>query len=370
MQRSVRGAGYVTAALLVVIMSMVAGRLYGLSGPVDLPAPKHDQARKALMLDVAAAGDRLVAVGEHGVIVYSNDGGKAWTQAEVPVSTTLTGVTFPTPENGWAVGHSGVVLHSGDGGRSWRKQLDGRRINELEKKRAERALRDARSGGAGQERIARLESDIERAQSSLETGPTRPFLDVWFSQAGTGVAVGGFGLAMRTTDGGRTWQPLGHAIDNPYGWHLNALGSVGGSVFIAGERGHLYRSGDGGRTWKNLPSPYKGTYFGIAAGRDGAVLSFGLEGHVYRSHNGGQSWQRLSVPIQAAVVDAARMPDGSHVLIGASGVIACRSAGASEFRIVRPKGRPLVATVPANGDGVLIVTGPGGAARLDIGSDC
>ena len=33
------------------------------------------------MVDIAAAGDRLVAVGERGHILYSDDDGKSWTTA-------------------------------------------------------------------------------------------------------------------------------------------------------------------------------------------------------------------------------------------------------------------------------------------------
>jgi photosystem II stability/assembly factor-like uncharacterized protein len=65
---------------------------------------------------MAGAGDRVVAVGGGGLIVVSDDGGASWQQAEVPVSATLTAVSFPTAKLGWAVGHAGVILHSDDGG--------------------------------------------------------------------------------------------------------------------------------------------------------------------------------------------------------------------------------------------------------------
>ena len=83
------------------------------------------------MLAITRAGARLVAVGERGSILLSDDSGVSWRQAKVPVSVTLTAVQFPNAKAGWAVGHLGVVLHSADGGETWAKQLDGREAASL-----------------------------------------------------------------------------------------------------------------------------------------------------------------------------------------------------------------------------------------------
>ncbi|WP_295719731.1 YCF48-related protein, partial [uncultured Halovibrio sp.] len=105
-----------------------AGSAHGVGDVLEVPALETDLAAESLLLDVEYAGERLVAVGERGHIVYSDNGGESWTQAEVPVSTTLTGVDFPegNTEEGWAVGHSGVILHTSDGGETWNNQFDGR----------------------------------------------------------------------------------------------------------------------------------------------------------------------------------------------------------------------------------------------------
>ncbi len=51
------------------------------------------------------AGNRLVAVGERGIVLLSDDAGLNWKQVDVPVSVTLTGVQFVSPMKGWAIGH-------------------------------------------------------------------------------------------------------------------------------------------------------------------------------------------------------------------------------------------------------------------------
>src|SRR5258705_9565174 len=99
--------------------------------PLDAPAVPSPLPAKRLLTAVAFAGPRIVAAGQRGHVVYSDDRGRTWTQAEVPVSSDLTALSFPTPQRGWAVGHDGVVLASADGGRTWTRQLDGRQISPL-----------------------------------------------------------------------------------------------------------------------------------------------------------------------------------------------------------------------------------------------
>ena len=49
---------------------------------------------RVILLDVAMAGKRIVAVGERGVVLLSDDNGKTWTSVRAPVTRTLTAVTF------------------------------------------------------------------------------------------------------------------------------------------------------------------------------------------------------------------------------------------------------------------------------------
>jgi photosystem II stability/assembly factor-like uncharacterized protein len=72
------------------------------------------RAASSLLLDIAAAGDRLVAVGERGHILYSDDHGDSWVQTRVPTSVMLTRVFFVSGDLGWAVGHDGNILVSAE----------------------------------------------------------------------------------------------------------------------------------------------------------------------------------------------------------------------------------------------------------------
>src|SRR5690606_11985141 len=109
----------------------VAAPTYAMDDVLNTPSMATQKAAQTLLLDVVRAGNRLVAVGQRGHIVYSDDEGQTWHQGSVPVSTTLTAVQFPTPTKGWAVGHGGVILHSADAGQTWEKQLDGIAANNM-----------------------------------------------------------------------------------------------------------------------------------------------------------------------------------------------------------------------------------------------
>ena len=114
------------AALMLLPHSPALGAARGeVYDVLDLPAVPSDQATQARLFGITRAGDRLVAVGQRGFILYSDDWGESWQQANVPVRSTLLTAFFINPQEGWVSGHDGVVLHSSDGGESWIKQLDG-----------------------------------------------------------------------------------------------------------------------------------------------------------------------------------------------------------------------------------------------------
>ena len=71
------------------------------------------------------------AVGDFGVILHTDDGGRHWSPQGSGVACTLTSVYFVDTRNGWVVGGmaypylhdaSGVVLATRDGGLSWQRE--------------------------------------------------------------------------------------------------------------------------------------------------------------------------------------------------------------------------------------------------------
>ncbi len=279
---------------------------------------------RQLLLDAALAGTRLVAVGERGRILLSNDQGLSWQAATAPGEATLTAVYFHDDLHGWAVGHDAVILRTEDAGANW-----------------------ALVHQAPQER--------------------RPLLDVWFENLQHGFAVGAYGLALETHDGGRRWQPRTLL---PGDMHLNAIaGGTDGRIFIAGEAGTILRSDDAGRRWRKLTSPYHGSFFGVLRLADGNPLVFGLRGKAFRSTDGGNRWQPLVTHGEATLQGGAVLADGSVILVGSDGTVLVSRDQGGQFTRRSHNLRQAFAAVTASGESLILAGEQGVTALPQVEND-
>lgn len=316
---------------------------------LNQPALQSAKAPRAVLLAVTRAGDRLVAVGERGIVLLSDDSGQSWRQARVPVSVSLTAVQFVDAERGWAVGHLGVILHSTDGGETWVKQLDGVAAAHL-------ALVSAQQGNDAKR--------LKDAEWLVADGPDKPFLDLYFSDRRNGYVVGAYGLILRTADGGDSWQPWMHQVDNPEGLNLYGIRPAGSALFIVGERGLLLRSTDNGSRFEALDSPYDGSFFGVQGSSAGELLAFGLRGNAYWSGDQGVSWRRIETGLEVALSAGTRSPDGALILASQAGdLLLSLDRGRSLRHLKGPTGTSLAGLVAAP-DGSLIGVGLSGVTRL------
>ena len=339
------------AALALSLAAPVAGA--GFTDVLDTPAQTSPLAAKGLLQSVARAGNRLVAVGQRGHVVVSNDNGATWKQSPVPVSSDLTAVYFVDDRQGWAVGHDGVILHSGDGGDTWQLQLDGRKANDLLVAAMERKL-------AAEPASATAKALLGEAQRYKEQGADKPFLDVWFADAKNGYAVGAYNLIFRTEDGGTTWMPLFDRTDNPKFFNLYAIRPVGNELYIAGEGGLVLKLDAASQRFVALTVPYNGSFFGVA-GAGSAVLVFGLRGNVYRSDDAGKTWAKADAGLPAAIVGAAPADGGTVLLADGGGRIASSADGGRTFnKVVLKNPAPLTGFAPIGNDRFVLV-GPRGA---------
>lgn len=324
---------------------------------LDTPAMHAAMAERSVLVSLARAGARLVAVGERGIVMLSDDNGTTWRQAAVPVSVSLTAVQFVDARQGWAVGHAGVVLVTVDGGEHWAVQLDGARAAQIELHAAQQALASASDADAAQARV-------DTAQRLVAEGPDKPLLALDFVDAKRGIVVGAYGFALQTLDGGATWQSLAGQIDNPAGMHLYAIGHQGSRWFLAGEQGYLARSDDDAQSFTTLQSPYEGSFFTLQAGTDGALLVAGLKGNALVSRDGGATFEAAPVIAPVSYSDSVRLADGQVLLANqAGGLFRSSAAGAALQPIGKPLGWPVASVIQA-ADGALVVAGFLGLMRI------
>lgn len=272
-------------------------------------------AAKSLMLSATVAGKRIVAVGERATVLLSDDGGIHYRQAQrVPVSGTLTGVSFANDRLGWAVGHGGVILNTADGGENW---------------------------------------TVQRSDMGMD----QPLLDVHFMNAQHGVAVGLWSLILYTRDGGKTWSKgETPATDGARRFDLNLYHLFAGAVgelFASAEKGKVLRSTDGGLTWVVMDTGYPGSLWSGVFLRDGSLLVGGLRGTILRSDDQGKTWQNLTTDSTSSVTGLSQLPDGRIVGAALDGVMLDSKDGRT-FAVQRAPDSVALTWVGANADGKLV----------------
>ena len=330
--------------------------------PALLDAEILPRASRSLLLDAVRTNTGYFAVGERGHVLASGDGVN-WRQAPVPTRATLTSIaTFDGMI--WAAGHDGVIVHSTDGGQTWTRR-----------------------------RAKPWSYDI------VEPSEGVPVMDLMFTDAMNGFAIGAYSLMLVTADGGITWTPRSVSSSAPVAapgpapapvagegsepaaaegedWtfsdedlaldaesdpHLNAMARAGsGALVIAGERGTFLRSRDGGETWISKRLPYEGSMFGVLAWQDDHILVYGLRGNVYESRDLGDSWTRVETGITTSLMGGYALDNGGAVLVGANGAILARPDAdtpftATAFETASGETPLLSGVLPVDGAGYLVI---------------
>lgn len=319
-------------------------------GPLQRPAIALQAPERCVCLGLALAGQRVVAVGERGVVLLSDDAGQHWRQAaQVPVSVTLTAVQFVSERIGWALGHQGVVLRTDDGGEHWRLQLEGKALAALHLAEAE-AARDP-------QRLAQM-------RQLVQEGADKPLLALSFLNENEGVVVGAFNLALQTRDGGRSWQGFGERLPNPKGMHLYAVQHDGAELVIAGEQGLVLRSSGGRTHFERLATPYGGSFFSLSLLRDGSWWLAGLRGHVLRSDDRGQSWVELNNPLPISVTASVGAAGGSLWLVNQAGQVLRVDPSRQQVLVQANSQAQQPTSAQVLADGSLLLAGWNGLTRV------
>lgn len=308
------------AYAMSAVVAATAAYAFSHRTPPPLPATEL-RTDRLLINDMAVDGHRVVAVGEQGIILTSDDLGESWQQAAIDQrrGSALTGVAVLAAERLVAVGHDGWILRSEDGGRHWQEM--------------------------------RIDNEL-----------AEPLLGVWAGDANHVLAFGSYGKFFASSDGGRNWQARELPVD---GYHLNGMdGAADGRLMLVGEQGTVLRSADGGQNWEALPAFYKGSLFGVVRLSAERWLAYGMRGHVFVSGDFGQNWTQVPLGHTAPLYGHARLPGETGVLVVGAGGVVTRFDG--EGRLVdslRLKSLGTLTSVAALDARVLVVGGEQGVFK-------
>jgi photosystem II stability/assembly factor-like uncharacterized protein len=319
MMKWIRVAGLVAAAGL-----SCASLAQTAPAPTPRPGTVVDiKPNRIVLMDITRAGVRLVAVGERGFAMLSDDAGKSWRAVGTPTNRTLTAVAFEGDQLGVAVGHGGAFVRTEDGGSTW-------------------------------------------TEVTVEEAVPESLLGITSLGQGRFMAYGAFGMLFDSTDGGRTWERR-MVVSEEFEAHISQVVPAGAALWLVGEAGALARSDDGGQTFVAVPSPYTGSYFGMVVAADGALVLFGMRANVFRSADAGTTWQEVDLGTTTSLNGGRVLSDGRIVLVGNGGLVAESRDNGQSFDVrwsTAGRGYSAVAEVP---DG-LVTAGEGGVGVLDDAS--
>ncbi len=241
---------------------------------------RRDYDTRRAFLDIAMAGERQVAVGQDGMIIW-RDGDGEWTEVEPITEERLLGVSLNRDGFGVAVGTFGTMIMTEDGGESW--------------------------------------SDVDFDITEVTDGGYQAHInDVAVTEDGTTLAVGEFGLVLRSTADARDWQVVRRGESSLFSIKMRG----DGTGYAVGQEGTVSRSTDGGQTWTDLETGIDGNLLGVHADDNGHILAPGMR-HMIYSDDDGETWQLVT----AGDVDenwymgAVAADDGSVLAVGHTGRI-------------------------------------------------
>jgi len=322
------------------------------------------------------APQRAIAVGDRGTVARTDNGGETWTAVPSGVAADLRSVAFASPDVVVAVGANGTILRSGDGGRTWQPRVSG--VSTTLRSVAWPAPSIAVA--VGDDGVVLRSPDEALTWTAVPTGTSAAIRAVTFLDGNTGVAVGGDDrlwqssrVVLRTGDSGATWSPVGA----PSGLRLYGVTAISTTAVVAvGEKGASLRSTDAGRTWQPVEVD-KTAWLATVSASGQTLVATGESGKIFRSENGGTKWSNLQkAPPLPAYITAVARPSADVVVVAGNTTI-MRSVRGGPFERAKSVNKkyinalafadPLVG-VAAGQDGSMQRTTDGGATWVEVAS--
>ena len=309
------------------------------------PTPLQDD---AALHDIQFEGDsRGWAVGDHGVIWHTTDGGHSWSLLPSPVGCPLRSLCFLTDRVGWVAGGGtlpytgvgyGVLLFTRDGGQTWESlaprklprlahvqffgleqgiavgdatpefpsgvlaTVDGGRNWQPVEAPPQSGWRAAHFASPSTGIVAGIQGRVRLAGNDQLVAPQigelglRGLRGVTLAANRTGWLVGDGGLVLHTTSSGAVWQspptPLPQRLADAVDFH--AVAARGDSVWVAGRPGSLiWHSPDGGHTWIRQRTGQTAPVYRLHFHNARVGWACGAFGMILKTTTGGQTWQPL-----------------------------------------------------------------------------
>ena len=191
----------------------------------------------------------LIAVGENGTIIKSDDLGVTWDDVSIPISTDFNQIEIYDSAritHIWVVGDNGIIYKSTNGGDLWTLQASGatKDLNGIY------ALDASTVIIVGDDETVLKTSDSGSTWALVRYGYFAEFYDVYYSSSTNGIVAASDGLYY-TTNGGAAWTAFSEVSTNSF----YTLDFYSSSQAAAVGRSVAYTTDDGGATWTSVEIP-------------------------------------------------------------------------------------------------------------------
>lgn len=188
---------------------------------------------------------RALVVGNGGVVIVTEDGGKTWKEKKAPLSAVankfLRVKAYPGGK-AWIVGEMGAVLFSSDYGEMWVRKVEEKDVglNDI-------CFSNSRIGWIVGEKGKILHTaDGGDTWKEINSPTDKSLMSVAFRDDNNGVCVGLEGAVLVTSNAGKTWNPVDSATKN----HLFGVTWNGHGWLAVGGKGILLAGDESGRKWR------------------------------------------------------------------------------------------------------------------------
>ena len=310
---------------------------------------------------------------EDSGVLKTTDGGQSFSSlTTVPADPAggSTAIAFSDNQNGLLTTATGDIYRTVNGGDTWTREYDGQpRLLGLYVAGA-----GAVAVGASGTYLTSSDGGDTWSQRSAEPGapptPTQDFLSVRCSPSGVCLVVTNEARLFRTTDTGRSFEPVDsgtvQAVDFSSASRAVAVGA-GGRTFISDDSGSNFvvqgtrlpgsiqvtriratssavahiaglprvigRTTDGGETWVAIGVPTNRDIVDVAFPTAGLGFALDQGGALFRTDNGGASWRVVDVDVSQPP-QAVYSPDGRVVLlVGLRGMLRSTDGGRNFTRV-------------------------------------
>lgn len=275
-----------------------------------LPSSYDDAPLRAVY---AVSRDHVVAVGDHGTVWQTLDGGKTWDRMKSGTKASLRAVCFVNELQGWAVGRTerasdtsvGTVMVTGDGGLTWEEATDtplpGLNVVKFFDEKTGIAAGD---GTPAAPNGLFATADGGKTWLAIPGGRATSWTCGQFTNLSNGVLADVSGKVFDYKQGklnrheGRHEGPLGliGCEGAMAGLSAEARQSAtarnGNTFWTAGSPGSVvWKSTNGGIDWEAFKTGWNLPIHALAAANENEVYAVGELGAILKSADGGKTWK-------------------------------------------------------------------------------